>query len=329
VTGALPAVIAGTGSELPARVVHTRDVVAQAFPEALPEQRARVAEKSGIETRRWLAPPETAASLASAALRRALERSGVAPAELRRIIFVSSTGGDHLVPATAHDVAGAFGLSETCDAFDMSNSCVGFLSALDVAGRSIATGIGPAAVVAAETFSRQLSPEGARAYVVLGDAAAAAVLRRAETGGILASCLRTSERLRGKMRTALPGTPGARGFHDFDARSHELTESAVACIGAAIDDVLKKVRMSLADVPWVVVHQPNGSLFASLLERLGVDPARTINVVREIGSVGAASVAFGLDRLLRSRTFQPGERILIASVGAGTAYGALLYEVGE
>ena len=328
-TGAIPAIIAGTGGDLPSRVVHTSEVAAQAFPDAPPDQVKVVQAKSGIETRRWITPPETAASMGVAALGRALERSGVAPGDLRRIIFVSSTGGDHMIPATAHDVAAAFGLSDTCDAFDMSNSCVGFLSALDVAGQSVATGLGPVAVVAVETFSRRLSPDGPRAYLVLGDAAAAAVLRRAETGGILASTLRTSERLRGKMQMALPGTPGARGFHDFDARSRELAESAVSCMQAAIDDVLKRGRVSLQQVEWVVLHQPNGSLFALLLERLGIDPARTVNVVREIGSVGSASVPFALDRLLRSRNVRPGERILMASVGAGTAYGAILYEAGQ
>jgi 3-oxoacyl-[acyl-carrier-protein] synthase III len=78
----------------------------------------------------------------------------------------------------------------------------------------------------------------------------------------------------------------------------------------------------------VVLHQPNGQLLSVLIERLCIDPARTLNVVSEIGSVGAVSVPFGLDRLLRSRPVQPGERILMASVGAGTTYGAILYEVG-
>jgi 3-oxoacyl-(acyl-carrier-protein) synthase III len=325
---AIPVVIAGTGGALPERVVHTRDLIDRAFPDADEEHRRSIEQRTGIETRRWMDPEERAAALGAAALRRAMERARVQPSDLRRIIFVSSTGGDHLVPATAHDLAAALDISDTCDAFDMSNSCVGFLSALDVGARSVATGMGPVAVVAVETFSRHLSPEGARAFVVLGDAAAAAVLRPAESGGILASFLATSDRLRGKMAMALPGTPGQRPFHDFDARSQQLAESAVACIGAAIDRVLGLSGLSMGEVDWIVLHQPNGAMLDQIVDRLGIDPTRTLNVVRDIGSVGAASVPSGLDRLLRDQPVRTGQRILMASVGAGTAYGAILYEVG-
>jgi 3-oxoacyl-[acyl-carrier-protein] synthase III len=221
------------------------------------------------------------------------------------------------------------GLSDSCDAFDLSNSCVGFLSALDVGARSIATGLGPVAIVAVETFSRLLSPKGRRAYVVLGDAAAAVVLRRAERGGILASYLRSSGRLRGKMSMALPGTPDARPFHDFDVRKRELGDTAIALLRAATDEVLGAARMSVNDLDWVVVHQPNGSLYEIMLDALGVAPTKTVNVVREIGSVGAASVPWCLDRLLRTRPVAPGHRVLMASIGAGTTYGAILYEVGR
>jgi len=126
----------------------------------------------------------------------------------------------------------------------------------------------------------------------------------------------------------LPGTPGARPFHDFDARSRELAESAVACIGAAIEKVLAAAKLSLAEIDWVVVHQPNGALLQTLVDSLGIDPAKLVNIVREIGSVGSVSVPFCLDRLLRTRPVAPGQRILMASVGAGTAYGAVLYEIG-
>jgi 3-oxoacyl-(acyl-carrier-protein) synthase III len=324
----IPVVIAGTGGALPARVVHTRDLIAQAFPDANAEQRVTLAQRTGIETRRWLDRDDSAAALGTAALKQALARARVDASELRRIIFVSSTGGDHMVPATAHDLAAALDLSDSCDAFDMSNSCVGFLSAFDVGARSVATGLGPVAVVAVETFSRRLSPEGARAFLVLGDAAAAAVLRAGDSGGVLASCLATSDRLRGKMTMGLPGTPGQRPFHDFDARSQELAESAVACMGAAIDRVLSQSGLSMGEIDWMVLHQPNGSLFAQVVERLGIDPDRTLNVVRDTGSVGSASVPTILDRLFRERTIRAGQRILMASVGAGTAYGAILYEAG-
>jgi 3-oxoacyl-[acyl-carrier-protein] synthase III len=135
--------------------------------------------------------------------------------------------------------------------------------------------------------------------------------------------------LRGKMSMAFPGAPDARPFHDFDARSHEIADTAIASVKAATDEVLRATSMSLADVDWIVLHQPNGSLYQTFLDALRIDPKKTVNVVRDIGSVGSVSVPWCLDRLLRERPVEPGQRVLMASVGAGTTYGAILYEVGS
>jgi len=57
----------------------------------------------------------------------------------RRIIFVSSVSGDVVFPATANRVAAP---PAPATRFDMNNACMGFLSAFDVAARSVATGLG-------------------------------------------------------------------------------------------------------------------------------------------------------------------------------------------
>jgi len=324
----IPIRIAGTGSALPRRSLETRQLVEAAFPGADPAALRKTEDRTGISTRHWIEPGETAAGLATQAMRAALERAALEPVALRRIVLASSTGGDHLVPATATDVAGNLGLSDSCDAFDISNSCVGFLSAFDIGARSVGTGTGPVGVVAVETFSRNLSTDGPRAYVVLGDAAAAAVLVPAKTGGMVASHLRVCDQLRGKMTMAIPGAAGARPYHDFDARTRDLTESAFTCIGKSINQVLATAELSLEQIDWVLVHQPNGSLFQELIRALRISPEKTVPIVREVGSIGSASVPTSLDRLMRTRPIQKGHRILMASVGAGTSYGAIVYEVG-
>src|SRR6185503_8201338 len=93
------------------------------------------------------------------------------------------------------------------------------------------------------------------------------------------------------------------------------------------DGVLAEAGMTLDQVEWVVPHQPNGTLLAAMIEALGVDPARVVPIVREVGSVGAASIPICLDRLLRTRPVRPGDHILMLGVGAGASYGAILHRV--
>lgn len=316
--------ILGTGSFLPGRAHTTLDLARRAAPERDP---ARIQEKIGIRTRYW-GPEVDAATSGAAALTAALEAASLRPSELRRIIFVSSTGGDKTIPPTVNAVAEALGIDDTCDGFDLNNACTGFLSAFDLAARSVATGLGPVAVVVAETFSRYLPPEHPRPYLVLGDAAAAVVVGAGRPGeGVLASSLRNSSALRGQIRMAHRDRATEAAHIEFAAGYEEITESALRAIGASCRAVAAEAGVSLGDVEWFVPHQPNGKILERVAADLGILGERITSVVEEIGSVGAASVPVSLDRLLRSGRVKRGDRLLLTAVGAGTAYGATLYQV--
>ena len=319
--------ILGTGSALPERTVATRDLIASILPGA---DAAAIEERIGIRERRWLGPGETAAGLAAKALGQALDAADLPATRLRRLIFVSSTGGDHMIPATAHDVADTLGIQGGCDAFDMNNACAGFLAGLDLAARLVVTGAGPVGVVAVETFSRNLSPEGRRAYLVLGDAAAGAVIgpARGADEGIRSSVLECSSALRGKMVMPHPGSGAGRNHHDFDTAAPEITATAIALMEKIVGAALAEAQLSMADIAWVLPHQPNGEIFRYICDRLRVPESRVVPVYPDAGSLGAAAVPLSLDRLMRTRSVQPGDRILLAAVGSGTSSGAVVYQVG-
>ncbi|NPC83929.1 ketoacyl-ACP synthase III, partial [Pyxidicoccus fallax] len=134
----IPVRILGTASVLPGPAVTTAELCARVGRDA-----AEVERKTGIHTRHFAPPGTRAADVAATALRGALEAAGVEAKALRRILCVTSMGGDVTTPATANRVAAALGLAGSCDAMDVSNACMGFLSAFDLAARSVATGLGP------------------------------------------------------------------------------------------------------------------------------------------------------------------------------------------
>lgn len=323
----IPVRILGTGGALAGPPRTTAELAARALPG---RDAGALERRIGIRTRRWAPPGVTAAALGAEALAAALAAAGIAAADLRRLIFVSSTGGDALIPATANAVLDALGLDDVCDAFDLNNACAGFLTAFDLAARSVATGLAPVAIVAAEIFSRYLPPERPRPYLVLGDAAAAAVLGPGRPGeGVLAASLRNSASLRDQVVMEHPGLTGAPPWLDFRASYDEIAASAVDAIRSSATAVAEAAGIAPADAEWFVPHQPNGPLLDLLVAALGIDPRRVVPVVDEIGSVGAASVPFSLDRLLRTREVRPGDRILLSAVGAGTGHGAILYRVAS
>lgn len=318
--------ILGTGSHLAGRRVSTSEVASIALPGKDPKD---VEDKIGISTRYWVDSKTTAAEIGTEALKRAIEASGLSPKDLRRIIFVSSTGGDMLIPGTAHLVCDRLGLHDTCDAFDINNSCAGFLTALDTAARSVATGFGPVAIVSGEIFSRYLPAEKPRPYLVMGDAAAAAIIGpTTEKEGVLASFLASSAELRREVTMQHPGLSAPPTFLQFDATYEKLTSVAADALAGSSAKVLAAAGIELSDIEWFLPHQPNGRMLEKIMAIMHVPMERTITVVDEIGSVGSASVPVSLDRLMRSGKVCPGDRILMAAVGAGTGYGAVLFQAG-
>ena len=323
----LPIRIAGTSSIPVGPVIPTSEIVKHVAP---PRDAADIERRTGIASRRFAPRDATAAGLGADALAKALEQAQLSASALERIILVTSGGTDLIFPATSNLIAARLGLAMTCDCFDLANACMGFLTALDIAARGIATGGGPVGIAVVELPSRRITPKDARPYLVFGDAATAAVVTRAHGGeGVLGSWLRNDGIAFGNVRLESEVLTGRLETIRFTASHETMGREAIDAVRAATEAVLKQAGLSLDDVDWVVPHQPNGALLDAIEQALGFDPERVVRVVRELGSAGAASIPVSLDVLMRERPVRAGDRVLMVGVGAGISCGAVLYEVGR
>jgi 3-oxoacyl-[acyl-carrier-protein] synthase III len=203
---------------------------------------------------------------------------------------------------------------------------VGFLSAMDWAARCTATGLGPVAVVTSELWSQVIHPDDPRTYAVFGDAAVATIFGATrEDEGVVASWLRNDGRLQGSVSCLHAGLSGKPECVRFRASNAQIGAEATEAIVQSIHEVLRLAELELDDVTWVLPHQPNGRMFETILDRIGVDASRSVPLTLEVGSVGAASVPLSLDRLLAHDRVRRGDLILLSAVGAGIGYGSILY----
>ena len=324
----IPFAIRGTASALPPKCLSTAQILEQSTLSSTVEELERI---TGIQNRHWVDELPAVASLAVQAVRGALEDAGMEPSALRRLILTNSTGGDHLFPSTSSVVLKGLGISETCPAFDLNNGCMGFLTALDAAGRAVATGVGPVAVVSTEVFSPYITPEEPRPYMVFGDGAAAAILGDPTTPdeGILGSYYSTLPTHLMSVALHHPGVTGRNETVDFSASNRQISEAAVEAFAHSAGEAAAASGLTLAEISWIVPHQPNGNMLRKIMDRLGFAMDRVVPVVRDIGNVGSAAMAFGLDALRRQRRVSAGETILFVGVGAGGVYGAAIYRVGS
>jgi 3-oxoacyl-(acyl-carrier-protein) synthase III len=328
----IPVRILGTASVLPGRAVSTIELAEKFWPGRDP---AEIVARTGISSRFWADPGTTTTSLAIETLGRALEAADCPPEEVKRLILVNCSGGDTVLPATSSLVAGGLGLRGTCDCMDLSNACSGFMTALDVGARSVATGLYPVAIVVAEVLSPHLNPEDRRTSVVFGDAGAAVVLGPGRPGeGLLSSWLRNDGVLRGSVNLDRGKvtigescwTPEPT-FVSFGVSNAQITQEATDAILLSTQQALDEAGLVLDDVRWVLIHQPNGRMYRSIVDQLGVEEDRLVDAVDQVGSIAAASLPLCLDRLMTSGRVAPGDHILLAGVGSGISYGGMIYRV--
>ncbi len=323
--------IAGTASVTPGRQVTTEAVVAASHgtaDEARYAQRVRsVRRKTGIDTRYFADREDSCERAGTQALHAALERADVAPDALERVIFVSSGLGDITFPATANLICRGIGVQDTCDCFDVNNACMGFLTALDIATADIAVGSGPVGIVVADFPSRSTTPTDARPYLVFGDAVAAAVVKPAASGGLLASYLRNDGITFGNVMLRNPAVTGIQETIRFTDHNATIEREAIEALAKCISVVLDRAALRLEDMQWVLPHQPNGTLLRKIVDEFHLPEDKMVPVAQEIGSTGSVAIPFSLDRLMRTRDVQPGDRVLFAGVGGGISYGAMIYEV--
>src|SRR5262249_52669252 len=165
-------------------------------------------------------------------------------------------------------------------------------------------------------------------FLVFGDAMVAVVVERTNAGGgLLASYLRNDGPAGGDVHLTHPMASGRRETIRFTAANARMGSDAIAYLRDAASAVLSEAGLALADVAWVVPHQPNGPILDAAITALALPADRVIRIVHDVGTVGAAAIPVALHRLWQSDRIRSGDRVLILGVGAGISYGAALLEV--
>jgi 3-oxoacyl-(acyl-carrier-protein) synthase III len=318
--------VLGTGVYLPGEAISNRDWLAKSPGLTTAEA---IEDVTGILSRHAAGPEDSVGSMATEAARVALSRAGLAPAALRRVILACSHGGDRRGPATVNVVMDKLGA--TCGAFDISNGCHSFLTALDIGARLVATGEGPVLLLAAELLTRDLlNPNDHRTYPLFGDGAAAVVIGPPRRQGALLSSV---HRQRGDMLQSLfvpcaQDTLSPKGLIHFAASGREMRTMVEELLPEVMQEALDEAGMTMAEVDWVAPHQPNAVWLERLITRLNLPSDRVPRVVHRTGNVPSALVPMGLHALFtRLNGPKPGDRVLMMAIGAGVAYGAAVLRV--
>lgn len=317
--------IAGIGSALPSRRVPN------AYFESIVQTSDEwIQDRTGIKERRFAVEGETTSSLAADAARMALDAAGLEPAAIDLLIVCTCTP-DRPLPSAASLVQARLGM--TCPAFDLNAACAGFVYGLSVGGGQIAAGSADRVlVIGSETLSRVVNMTDRTTCVLFADGAGAVILEPGEEPGLIASKLALDGTHADLLTipaggTAEPSTPEALAAHRTTihmADGQMVFRLAVIGMAESCRELLEKAGVAPGDVDVVIAHQANARIITAVGKRLGIDPARVVIDIAEVGNTSAASIPIAMDRAWRAGRVGPGDLVLTTAFGAGLAWGANL-----
>lgn len=308
-------------------------------------------KKAGLKERRYAASEEDIIDQAYKASLRAIRLAGIKPEEINLLLLVSSTfKNNQLAPTGVVTLQQKLGITN-CLSFHIVETCCGALTALEMASHAILAGQAKnALVVVSETFSKAFNPTSELTYKVgmsMGDGAGAVVLSGKEglengkLGSYLISnadfqsglCMKAGEILINQQRKkgifidfgSLPPSYKGKFLSPKDAFK-EIKIFTSSAVPDAIQNVLEKHSYPAADIDFYILHQPNRGFIDAWKENAKIPSGKTLDTLEKYGNLGPVSVLANLDMAYQLRKIKEGDSILMAAVGEGATWGAMIWK---
>ncbi|MFV0429142.1 MAG: 3-oxoacyl-[acyl-carrier-protein] synthase III C-terminal domain-containing protein, partial [Arachnia sp.] len=268
----------------------------------------------------------------------AIDRSGVAPAELDCVISACAAGIQP-IPCTAALVMEQVAPKAPAAALDINTTCTSFITALDIASRFLADGqYSNILIVAGDVGTRFLSPERRESYELFSDAAAAVVVSSVAGApgapGVIASLQQTwpehahDTELRGglSLHPAQSYPDGDPADYLFDMHPRRTLTSMLAVLPGFFARFFTETGLDVSDFSAVIPHQASPALSLAM-RRIGIPIGRYIDRVAEYGNMVSASVPYTLVRSLDQGLVTRGETVLLCGTAAGLTANCLALRV--
>lgn len=353
----IKSVIVGTGSYTPTNIVSNTHFLEHQFLEKngdlVDRENSEIISKfqdiTEIEERRYADPNHRASDLGYLAALHAIESSGV-DRETLDYVIVAHNFGDIAPGSTRPDVIPTLGSrikhklgikNPDCVAYDLPFGCPGWLQGMIQADYFIRSGDAKRIVViGTETLSRVIDPHD-RDSMIFADGAGATILEGQENSeaGILSHKTQSHTFEEAYYLYSAKSNNKEHMSEELYIKmdGRKIYEYALKNVPLVIQKALQKSGTELTDINKVLVHQANGKMDEAILKRLfklyGISEAPHDVMPMTISTFGNSSVATIptlLDMIMKKQMkvheFNPGDKIVLASVGAGMNINAMVYQ---
>lgn len=314
--------IYGTGSYVPEHVMDNDDLA-----KIVDTNDEWIRERTGIG-RRHVIEEETTSYMAGQAAARAVEQSGIDPAEID-LILVATSSSEVIYPCAACEVQKAVGAVHAAG-YDLNAACTGFVLAFNTAQAYISAGLyRTILVVGAESMSNMVDWTDRSTCILFGDGAGAVILRAEEGNPVYMAA--HSDGVKGEALTQL--SRHRRGWEKEEEKEsyihmdgQAVFKFAVRKVPEIIEEVLGQTDVKLEEIDYFILHQANQRIIEAVAKRLKTDISKFPMNLEEYANTSAATVPILLDEMNRRGMFRRGQKIILSGFGAGLTWAACLFE---
>lgn len=324
--------IISTGVGLPKDVVTNQDIIDEYKIMAT----ARAVEYSlGIKERRWSSVDEKLVDIMAAAASQCLERAEVDIDKVDRVIC-TKLFGDYAIPASSIGLLKKLGAKKGIPSFDIYAACSGFIHAMDLAIRYIASGddyiliLGGAVSAKATRCWNDPDP---KTVFLNGDAVVAMLIGYSEVKSFLASYLLTNHSMYDIAKITFGTSFLREETKDLDpsvffmriADGNLLFKSAVEYSKIVADKLLSETGLKIDDIDFFITSDQTTKMWEAQLKEIGIPKEKSQSLFYKHGNTVSAMSPLNLDDLIVSGRLKRGDLVMMQAHGAGASSGGMIF----
>ncbi len=318
----------------------------------LKDNNERIAKKlqqiTGIEERRYVEDNLTNTDIATIAAQRAIANSNIDAETLDYIIFAHNFGDmkhgtiqSDIVPSLASRVKHNLKIANpSCVAFDVLFGCPGWLQGVIQAYAFMKAGMAThCLVIGAETLSRVIDLHD-RDSMIYADGAGATLLELTNDEGGILSVESASHTLEEAFYIHFGKSYNPELDKDtkyIKMYGRKIYEFALINVPKAMKSCVDKSGIDITKIKKVMIHQANEKMDEAIVKRFyelyGMEMPEDIMPmnIQKLGNSSVATLPTLYDMIIRKElekhSFEKGDVILFASVGAGMNINAFTYQI--
>lgn len=290
-----------------------------------------ITTRVGIKERRILHKDGAGSSyMGIKAVNKLLAENPSAKAEDIDLLICATSNPDYRFPSTASIIAYHTGLTGAY-AYDIQAACAGFIVALQDATAYIRSGIYKnVLVVCTEKMSSMIDYTDRSTCTLFGDGAAAALVQptdQPDTGVIDGlfhvdgSGLEHLVMLGGGSAHPTTQETLDKKWHFLLQDGRHVYKNAVTDMLTSTQDIMKRNKLGVNDIDYIVPHQANLRIIEAVAQRAGIPMDKVLVNIQYRGNTSAASIPICLDEY--KHTLKKGDKIILTAFGAGFTWGAM------